>query len=485
MILIRDRTLASLGAAIILLSVPLDLCFRQIVRYPVEPLLNPHVNASLARATLYNPPSGLKWMGENDVISEDDQVAAFIYSSWLSNETTGPDIKFDCPTGNCTFAPFHTLGVDYQCEPLPLDLLSLDCRNTSAEWHSTIAYNDSMPNMTSCGYYLDVPGHVSQLVSGYEVLNGTIAETLAARVIALSDAYTNELYFNGSISFQNVTGRIIDFIMATTPESFHGARTNGTPTLEECEVHWVVKEKEATVLNGNLQEHTRRTMFFPSSDVYWDPMDPNVYTFSPSMTLHAPGNALDQWDYGASNITARKIWQAWSLLAPSSLLRTSSRSPVPDQAVYKAVWLQDPPRLVQLLKPSMPWEYPGNVSTHMARLVSTVDQVIRRNVLSETGQRDVAIGQVYRNAVMVRVNWAWFAFPATLWTFAVTFLTITIWRSSTLERKESPYKSSLLPLLLDRKADGKGQHMAGRSMASLRKQAKTSTFELQRPRAGV
>ena len=129
-----------------------------------------------------------------------------------------------------------------------------------------------------------------------------------------------------------------------------------------------------------------------------------------------------------------------------------------------------------ILPTTFPWNPPSSLTAHMARLVSAVDQVIRRNVLSETGQRDVAIGQVWRNAVMVRVNWAWFAFPATIWCFTVTFLAMTIWKSSSLQQKAGPFKNSLLPMLLQQSESKIDDRISNRSKRSMRKQAKTSTL---------
>jgi hypothetical protein len=56
------------------------------------------------------------------------------------------------------------------------------------------------PNVTSCGWYLDVPGYQSQLMSGYEVRgNGSTGEVLATRLFPFSDIWYNQQYFNGSI----------------------------------------------------------------------------------------------------------------------------------------------------------------------------------------------------------------------------------------------------------------------------------------------
>jgi hypothetical protein len=48
-------TLASVGAAIILLSLPLDLFFQQIVSYPTISMVDTEANATISRTINYNP----------------------------------------------------------------------------------------------------------------------------------------------------------------------------------------------------------------------------------------------------------------------------------------------------------------------------------------------------------------------------------------------------------------------------------------------
>jgi hypothetical protein len=54
---------------------------------------------------------------------------------------------------------------------------------------TTVAYQgpDSSPNVMSCGYYINIPGHQPQLMSGYEIQgDGLPGEVLATRSVALA-----------------------------------------------------------------------------------------------------------------------------------------------------------------------------------------------------------------------------------------------------------------------------------------------------------
>lgn len=420
------------------------------------------------------------------MMSEDDQIASFLYTSWSTNVYDGPEIRYFCPTGNCTFEPFHSLAVDFQCQALPPAIAVRDCRNTSAEWDSTVLYKGpfTSPNKSSCGFYLDVPNHQPQLLSGYEIdTSGSIGEVLSNRVMPLTDLMTNEPYFNpnGSIRFSNVKSRIIDFVLSSTPGGFEGVRANRTPVIEECEIHWVVKRIQAGIRNGILEESTLDTLPFDTTEPHWDPTDPDVYMLSPSLRLPDANDPTGYSSYGLSNVTARKVWQAWALFVPSTFLQTSNDSPIGKQNVMKVTWLASDVHLARIVKPTLPWDYPSNVTAHISGMVNALNQVLRRNALSEDGKRDVALGQVWRNAVMVRVNWAWFAFPAALWFIAFAFLSVTIWRSSQASDGSGTYKSSLLPLLLSPDRDGRSVLAPSRNMGSVQRLAKKATVQLRTP----
>jgi hypothetical protein len=242
--------------------------------------------------------------------------------------------------------PFHTLAVDFQCTELP-HILDFGCKNTSAEWLTTVAYQgpDKNPNVTSCGYYMQLPnGGLPQLMSGYEILaDGTIGEVMSTRFFSLSDIWTNQLFFNGSISYPEVRHLILDFVLASTPGGFDGATQNNTPTVTECELHWVVKKLRSVVTNGRLLGDTLETLEFPSDiNTTWDPSDSDVYRVNFSMTLQDPHSLTGETSvYGMSNITARQVWQAWAVIAPSTFNRPSATNPVKSRPVMKLTWLYD------------------------------------------------------------------------------------------------------------------------------------------------
>jgi hypothetical protein len=382
--------------------------------------------------------------------------------------------------------------MDFECKPLPADLLQYGCRAMSNEWQSIIPDGYGFErNVSSCGHFIEIPGAGSQLMSGYEVTPGDqIDELLATRIFSLMNVFTNQPYLNGSISFPLVRSRIIDFIVASTPDGFDGVRANQTPVLTECEVHWAVKLIQSEITNGVLRERTLRTLPFENEPAkHWDSEDSNLYRLQPELDLPDPHNPSQSLSFSVQNITARKVWQTWAQLAPSSLIENRSLSIgassgyghfmklVPLAADSGAPHMAEVERLEDF-----PWQASRNISSHMSGIVQSMNQVIRNKAFS--GGEDYVLGQTWRNTVIVDVDWPWFAFPATIWSAAVAFLSITIWRTSQAEKKIGPYKTSLLPMLVDGGHGTCCQKPVHRSMGSLRKMAKTTTLETPPSREG-
>lgn len=135
------RTLPTIGAAIILLSLPLDGLFQRIVSYPIASVPDPsNAIATISRVTLYDPSPQIIWKAGIPLLSQDIQIEDFLWPFWQGKGIM-PGVEFECGTSKCTYEPFHTLAVEFQCQEMT-DFLEFGCRNTSAEWQSTISYTN-------------------------------------------------------------------------------------------------------------------------------------------------------------------------------------------------------------------------------------------------------------------------------------------------------------------------------------------------------
>jgi hypothetical protein len=452
-LLTSNRTLASVGAAIILLSLPLDLFFQQIVSYPLTVVLDPSSNATISRAIFYDPYQEDYWA--NDGIgwgeAELGEIIDAIQPYYFGKGSGSPDIQFDCPTGNCTYDPFYTLAAEFQCMEMQ-SFLEFGCRNTSAEWQAVVTYEGPglAPNVTSCGYYMNIPGNPPQLMAGYEVLpNNSAGEVMSTRMFALSDVFTNEQFFGGSVNFKDVKNPIVDFIIASTPEGIPGARKNNTPVVHECEVHWVVKQVQSQVKSGTLFEESLQTLQFESDlDNPWDPNDSNVYRANFSLTLNDPHSFTDgKSTFGLNNVTARETWQAWAILTPATETLPTDTGPVGAIHAVKYRWLDS--HLRKIAGPSLSWDVPNNITEVIGQQVAMMNQVVRSNTNSASQRHDVAVGRAYKHTVIVHIRWVWITLPATLLLVSLIFLGTTVVRSSKEQDNVGIWKTSALAILFN------------------------------------
>jgi hypothetical protein len=462
----------------------LDLFFQQIAKYPTRAIVDQFANATISRAILYDPKPEFEFRDGEGILPWDIEINA-VLNLFLFGEGYVPEVLFNCPTGNCTFSPFQTLALDFECKEMPSDSLYFGCKNTSAEWLSTVHYRGLglNPNVTSCGYYMDVPNDMPQLMSGYEITaNGSVGEVMATRFFPVTDLITNKQLFGGSINFKGVKNPVVDFVVASTPNGFDGAIRNNTPVVTECEIHWVVKTIEAKISNGNLREEAVETIQFISDlDNPWNPDDPNWYAANFSLTLPDPHSFIGpNSTYGMDNTTARQVWQALTQLAPSTFLRPAASNPVKSGDVLKLEWLESPQRLAVVDQPSLPWDTPANISAQMAGAVAAMNQAVRRNPLSQRDRHDVAVGQAIKYQIYVHVKWEWITFPVTLLLIGLVFLLWTVKRSAKDSPKFGVWKNSTLPVLLN---SLNGRTLTGeennnqRKLGETKKKAKYLSFQ--------
>lgn len=482
-----NRTLASIGAAILLLSVPLDLFYQQIVSFPTIIRVDQSINTTISRAILYDPDPDFQYRDGDTSIPEDALLQAFTKPYWRSTGLS-PGVDLRCPTSNCTYDPFDTLAIDFRCGKLPVDLLEFGCKNTSAEWLSTVVLDNpgSNPNVSSCGWYLQPPyADMPQLMSGYEMIaDASIGEVLTTRFYPLTDVLTQRMYNNGSINFPDVKHPIVDFILVSTPGGFEGATSNTTPTVTECEAHWVVKRLQAKVVKNVLTEETVDTFEFHDNldpALTWN-QNHTIYNANFTMTLPDPHSFTgDTSTYGLSNITAYKVWQVWASLAPSAFTRPVKNNPANSGPVLKTMYPPNSsPHLSQVLDPALPWDTPANVSDHMAQVINTMNQVLRRNTASERKRHDVCVGSAYYTTVIVSIRWQWIAFPIALWLFALSFLAATMLRGRGWRKQQHPHRRPETSDLEELQTCSERPKLSDTIAWSTNKQAQTRSLQVSR-----
>ncbi|KAF2101111.1 hypothetical protein NA57DRAFT_36221 [Rhizodiscina lignyota] len=452
----RGRALSTIGAAVMLLSIALDPFFQQIVVFPLRSV--PVKEAMLPRSVVYQwdslIPATVHEMG-SELFTPDVSMNYFVTPLLYSNESSKePDLKVQCPTGNCQFPAFETLGVCSECADIS-DLLSFRCMPTPVNWKSSVVdysqewaantttnVNKKVPAPETCGFFLNGTSASPVLVSGYEN-SANESEVLVGRTLVLNAPYVgNTCHYDGSMHFKDIPLALLDVMIIATPGGYDGVKTNTRPLAQECNLHWCVKKVQASVLNGEYNESVvakydnRTKMSSPEWHVKdMDDGSPDYYIYDvPS--IRPPGSNTT---FGPSSNDTQfdEIIVFWS--SPLQAFTTSkARNSTP------TVRYEDdpvgPPDLVQL--PSNPWLTGNNWTAQLDRIAGVMTNVMRSSSYGTEMVEGIALSpQTY-----VHIRWVWFSLPLVLLFSSLAFLVAAILHSRSGD--VDVWKNSALAILM-------------------------------------
>lgn len=434
------RTLVSVGAAIILLSIPFDLFFQNFVAYPTVWVESG--NATIQRSIRYAPTPVRFVTNITTILSPDyDAQAVSIAYIWGQGDTPGT-IK-DCPTSNCTFPAFDSLSICSSCSEMP-KLLEQGCYNSTGDWLSESSpYGATTPNITACGWFWRIPGRPPILMTGYQQNDdGSVGEGLTMRMVPLRDLITRKAIVpDGSINFKDINNPIVDFVVAAVG-GLGEAYQNKSPVVHECQMHWCVNSYKSNVWQGVLEETASRQLELDSNDAASPWQDPSWY--KPNFTLTTPDpNSVtgERSTYGLNNVTARTTLQIWDTWLPSTLIGKSASS----AQLLKWQW-----RTGFSLRPmdTARWLPPNNVSEFVSNIARATSNQVRRTVNQGDTRAETVQGTAWSQRTLVQIRWYWISLPVILLVMSLGFLLTTIIRSAKEDEMIGVWKTSALPVLL-------------------------------------
>lgn len=455
------RKLLTLGAAVILFAVPLDFVFQQLVTYPSEWV--DVGNATIPRSVNYDTLGGMFLQDGALRINGVRSMLSSVEPIWLGlNSTRGgtlPELKAICPTSNCTWEPFETLSVCSKCADISSTLL-WNCDTGPADWVSnTTLWAEAYPNVTSCGYYLNPDGNSRVFLSGH-VINedGSQGEALSTRFFSLID--TNPLartpvFNNGSLMFQDIQNPIADFFVSGTPQGDIGVYKNTTPVVNECNLHWCVKNLDTAYYWGKRNENTTNEYLLDSGYSYaWKKFDMGgvqVPRFDANFSLSLPPRLhpdLSDNTFRVLNITMVETVLTFDEFLPSYVTTMNSTS------IPKYRWLNAgqffglPPTVVDMPADSNPWLPPNNITQQIELIADTMTTVIR-STPNNTNQLQMVQGTAWDQRTFIHIRWGWAVWPILLLSLALVFLIATVSKSSKEESNVRIWKNSILAVLFN------------------------------------
>lgn len=362
------------------------------------------------------------------------------------NELITQQVNMKCPSGNCTWAPFSSLGVCSACNDLGIYVektfnLPADTRN----------YVDDLlflPQSQTTASYAEF-----RLPNGLRLSNAVGALLpLKEMMTALGVANASE-----SLTFQDRDTLIWAFSMlrVNVQKPDRKAWPDIDVDANECALWYCVQEYRSSVVNGNLSElvTSAPSQRNPKS---WQVLVKESPSFTDSWknslehsNLRAAAVTTDLQLGTGFNASASAVFSISSTIkktfdSGNRVLQNRSVSSVVSSMGYgddgaKPAYL---PSIIATVYESSDW------SARFATLAYSMSNAIRSNGDNDT----VVIGQLGKQVVFTHVRWSYLVLPGILVLASTVFLAIVIYY--THDAGVSVWNTDLLPLLVNEAHDG-------------------------------
>lgn len=374
----------------------------------------------------------------NSIDSEALPLKAVVYNTLLSKGVNNSTLTSNCPTGNCTFDPFKTLGFCSTCKDITANITShcegncsmykatewvQDCSypgpNTTNSWHDSDGALQFLLMESTCNYTVLPRENAGtnetsfgaqsgsllplSLNSGYQYPEpqsvptwwGTNMSTAALSTVEDECLMTS---FVGQGSPLLVFGRAV--LGSTLLSASNPTGIDIVPTVASCAMSMCVQTLRTTVRNGVL--HQERLSTWQNDSIVDTPHIPrDLYLNSPPST-NITGPARNSTFFVAGNAYSTLL----SLL--EKVLNSNATSTDPEMGDSGLAFDSDI----------------GAALWSTRDLNSIMDPLADRltDWLRTQPNNEPFVGTAYRVEVHVSVNWYWLVLPVSLVLLSYTLL---------------------------------------------------------------
>ncbi|KAL9032667.1 MAG: hypothetical protein Q9180_006371, partial [Flavoplaca navasiana] len=420
---INIRQIASLGALLVVVGLPVAPLSQQSVHYDVrnQPIPGQPDTASLLTAISWNDQStddGTAFVQLE--ASPPLLMKAAILNGLYAGTTTINHIQPTCPGGNCTYPDYRSLAICTRSA------------DVSSHLKSEKAYDGDSPERTQENFNV-LKWYLTDY--NYLISNGTDVFSLGSA--AKNPTQYDELDFSQSIAFKDSSAPIADVFMIYA----RSRSSNDDIAALEFLLEWCVQSYTTTVTNGTAttERHDAVSNFSVPGSVGESPqmsLDHRDFTLAPG--------TLSLYQKYFRNIFRGKAWREGN---PTQLYVSSDAT----QALFQPVNIFG--RTVNG-KDDTPNQGGGidELQKILDNIAVAMTNVIRTNynkASTTTESNPPILGSIWVQETYVTVQWGWLAAPITLLVGSVLFVLGVIISSLSCDHRQRPevWKSSNLPLL--------------------------------------
>lgn len=474
---------ASSAALITIVALAIDPFTQQIIDYYSEPLAVSGQQAAISRTNNFTQAGG----SETGL-----PITGPLYNGLFSSGHAGDsNPSFNCPTGNCTFDPYYSVGICSECNDITSQVVvskNCDVCRTPNSGFQGDSCTQSLPNanlnITQCDYAGNLFVSSINFPSDY--------------VLSLPSPFN--LCFHGGYFQAMMYSASQKGCLGPIPPYF--SNDGGCLRAVECGLYPCVRGYNGEVKSGNFTEELVSAEPMPLASALFNVDDPYCfYALRLGCVSTAGMNLLEAQGYSIAD------GQSWLQYNCSS--RVENAATIPDQCVYEFSYSSSQALVVNFgtgfLNGSLQNAYIDSVegatgpaqlqvlfdngdntlesiNTTMARVADFLTTYIREN--GDTSNSAAAPGTVFQNETIIHVRWAWFTLPAALALFTLIFFFYTLVVTAKNGRHTN-WKSSPLALLfhgLD--AETQERYSLVDDLEEMDEKAKEATVQLQKDGQG-
>jgi hypothetical protein len=409
------------------------------------------MDGSLTKAKLITPVTGIQAILDSFIFD-------YGHVPEQMRDDSRPDIPVSCPTSNCTWEPYESLGICSDCTDIA-DMLEFGCHRAPFDWVQNATSFVPYENGTMCGWFFNATSTKPMLMMGYQVDNDTNysgGEILVSRVLPLITNMNRRRIFNGSINYQHVRNPLQNIVIVSPKDGPDDEQLrdsifrNERPRALECVLSWCVKTFKSSYYAGTYTETVTDTFTnttagpFPWTQVKVVPPpkampDAVIYYYFQNVTIdpHAVNGQSNTSSYGVSNETAWAVINNFDDYFPQFTTYENSSSTSPLLAKYHTTAEQPYHRQYA----SNPWLAPNNVTEYIDVLATYLT-----NFLRESSTENVT-GAAYEIELFVQVSWPWLILPLCILVLTFVFLMATILRTLVEKDEVGIWKTSAIAAL--------------------------------------
>ncbi|KAF2146950.1 uncharacterized protein K452DRAFT_337265, partial [Aplosporella prunicola CBS 121167] len=396
--------LALVGCVVMIAALAMDPFAQQIVSFPVRYERDANATASIAVTNAYQLVVYRKTTSSGEIYDV-NMVGAFY--SGLFNKSAPLD--FLCPSANCTWDPFYTLGLSAECKDVS--------RSTEIQPNKCSEDDSSANDDERCTRFtLTTPRNISVSAVAYKKPLEFNSTRFSISTISPS---ASDWSRSGVVTQENNTIALV--ALAYLPYDELQDRATATKmyktltNVTECKIRWCAKRyTNIAVLNGALNSFTVEDI--PFASVSYAPLE-----YSIRGTLNP--NAHSSFKDNIFHIDTRKTTALQDLFLTSLNLNSTLGG---DDNWSNA--------LTRLFYEST------NTTGVIQNIAASLTDNLRHNENNTTAK-----GHVIKPVAYIKAHWVWISLPVMLVVISMGFLGYTIW--ATTHARAPLWKSGLLPLL--------------------------------------